>query len=829
MIKLRLGLSRSSRLCPLPWLIAGVTLAFVLVPLATFVQAQNQESQIEAITDPAGADVTAPIPPSEISVEAETTESTLREMRSRSEPDEAIQHIASVVPKNIDRLQAFLDQTRNQLATPISARDLEDLKRRWDREAERLKGTRSRVNERARSLDANIASLNSMRERWGSTLQAARASDAQPAQIEIIRDATVSIEGLEIAFGERRAEVLTLQRQLQQATDITEAAFELLSSASRIEPSRFFSLEAPPLWEVVGDTGLTVGYAEQVRTAWDKTVRELREFGASRRTLLIIHALIFLGLVALLIYWSRRARKLDPDIPHLETTRRILRRPLSSALILAIALALILYPRAPRPVESLALIVLFLPLFRILPGDLLSRQRGLLLALFGLFVLNRAVDLLAYLSLEQRLILLLQSGLVLWVIGYAKGRLYPEGAGDRSRPVKITRAVGRLAQLLVVGAVVANVAGDVRLAATVTRAVVFAGYIALLLYAFYLVLRSLLWIAVRSPRIRVLRMVQRHEALLCRRLLWGARLVLVLLWITESLKALQVYPALRTGLHTVLTAEARFGEVGVSLGDVLGFAVTVWAAFLISRFLRFVLEEDVYGRLHLPRGVPHAFSTGLHYTILLAAFFLAIAATGFGLNRFTILAGAFGVGIGFGLQNVVNNFISGLILLVERPILPGDTVQLGELTGVVKRIGMRSSTVRTWEGAEVIVPNGNLISNEVINWTLSDRLRRIHIDVGVAYGTDPAAVMELLVTTAKTHKDVLPHPAPHALFLGFGESSLDFQLRIWTGFEDFLRVKSEVTLAVERELRAANMEIPFPQRDLHVRSVDPEARKDLRD
>jgi small-conductance mechanosensitive channel len=215
--------------------------------------------------------------------------------------------------------------------------------------------------------------------------------------------------------------------------------------------------------------------------------------------------------------------------------------------------------------------------------------------------------------------------------------------------------------------------------------------------------------------------------------------------------------------------------------------------------------------------VASAVSIGLHYVVLLIGFFLAVAATGADLGKTTILAGAFGVGVGFGLQNVVNNFVSGLILIVERPILPGDTIQIDTLYGEVKRIGLRSSTVRTWEGAEVIVPNGNLISSQVVNWTLSDRQRRLDIDVGVEYGTDPEKVIELLVAAGAAQEGVLQNPAPTCLFLGFGDSSLNFQLRVWTAETWFVKQKSNIAVAVNKALKEAGFTIPFPQRDVHMK------------
>jgi hypothetical protein len=197
-------------------------------------------------------------------------------------------------------------------------------------------------------------------------------------------------------------------------------------------------------------------------------------------------------------------------------------------------------------------------------------------------------------------------------------------------------------------------------------------------------------------------------------------------------------------------------------------------------------------------------------------------------EQITLLAGAFGVGIGFGLQNVVNNFTSGLVLLFERPISVGDAVQIGELFGEVRRIGLRSSTLRTFQGAEVIVPNANLISDQVTNWTLSDRNRRIELPVGIEYGTDPEQVIQLLINVAKAHPDVMAYPEPGALFIGFGDSSLDFELRAWTSqFDSFLRIKSELAIGINNALRDAGITIPFPQRDLHVRSVDPAAAAQL--
>jgi small-conductance mechanosensitive channel len=345
-----------------------------------------------------------------------------------------------------------------------------------------------------------------------------------------------------------------------------------------------------------------------------------------------------------------------------------------------------------------------------------------------------------------------------------------------------------------------------------------SAYLALVANAGVLAADGLVAFALGSRPLRLLRMVQRHAGLLERRahriLCWLA----VGGWALGTLNYLTLLRPAAALVQTVLNAELRRGTMGVSLGDVLAFAITVWLAFQLSALVRFILEEDVYPRVQLARGLPDALTNLLHYAILFLGFLLAVAALGMDLTRVTVLAGAFGVGIGFGLQNVVNNFVSGLIVLFERPIRLGDAIQMGDVAGEVRRIGMRSTTVRTWEGAEVIVPNASVIADKVTNWTLSDRLRRMDVPVGVAYGSAPDTVLELLLAVARAHPGVLSDPEPLAIFLGFGESALKFELRAWTGrFDQWLVIRSELGVAVYAALRDAGIEIPLPQHDVHLR------------
>jgi small-conductance mechanosensitive channel len=198
------------------------------------------------------------------------------------------------------------------------------------------------------------------------------------------------------------------------------------------------------------------------------------------------------------------------------------------------------------------------------------------------------------------------------------------------------------------------------------------------------------------------------------------------------------------------------------------------------------------------------------------------------LTNITILGGAIGVGIGFGLQAIVNNFASGIILLFERPIRVGDMIQLVDLPCTVKKIGLRSTVVSSRDDADIVIPNSDLVTNQVTNWTLSERRMRLRIPVGVAYGSDVPLVMRILKEIAEGNLSVLSNPASSVLFLGFGESSLNFELRVWIkDFLDRFRIQSELIQAIDSRFRSEGVEIPFPQRDLHVRSIDESASSSL--
>ena len=289
--------------------------------------------------------------------------------------------------------------------------------------------------------------------------------------------------------------------------------------------------------------------------------------------------------------------------------------------------------------------------------------------------------------------------------------------------------------------------------------------------------------------------------------------VLLMIW--------RVYDSLEEALKGLLAFGFNLGSQRISVGLVIASAGIIYGSFFISWVIQKLLMDEVFVRRKVETGVRLSVGRLVHYVLVVVGFSLALLALGFEFTKLTIMVSALGVGIGFGLQSVVNNFVSGLILLFERPIRVGDYIELGGKWAEVKNIGLRATTLQTFDQADVIIPNADLVTNPVTNWTLSNRRVRATVPVGVAYGSDVTLVMETLLASAKANPKVTNTPASQVLFLKFGENSLDFELRVWIwDAEERLTVISELHQAIDRIFREAKIEIAFPQRDLHLRSLD---------
>ena len=372
---------------------------------------------------------------------------------------------------------------------------------------------------------------------------------------------------------------------------------------------------------------------------------------------------------------------------------------------------------------------------------------------------------------------------------------------------------------LIVTALLANIFGYFRLSDLLTHGTVVSAYRAVALYTVFVVGKSIISSTLRNSR--RLAILHTEADRLTRQLSFTLGLVMFLVWLNTALNVFTVRETAYGAISAALKYPISIGSATFAFSNILAFVLTLLLGYLIATLTRTILGEVILPRLKLERGLPNAIATITHYVVLVLIFVLALAASGVELSKFTLFTGALGVGLGFGLQNVVNNFVSGLILLFERPIRVGDLLDVKGIAGEVTKIGFRSSTLHCFDGSDLIIPNADLISQQVVNWTLTGTRRQILLSVHVAHGNDPTRVRDLLRETVSAHPEVLESPKPMALFLGFGDSALNFEVRFWAPRPQVvLPLKSDVALSIAAALNEAGIKVPIPQRDLYIKSTD---------
>ena len=296
-------------------------------------------------------------------------------------------------------------------------------------------------------------------------------------------------------------------------------------------------------------------------------------------------------------------------------------------------------------------------------------------------------------------------------------------------------------------------------------------------------------------------------------ILVNGTLVLLVIW--------RIFDHSQDAVDAIMGYEFTFGELALSVKMVALVIVILYLTVIISWVIQAFVDSQIMTPRKMELGIKESLKRLVHYGLFTFGFLVAVSIAGLDLQKITILVGAFGVGIGFGLQNIVNNFVSGLILLFERPVKVGDIINIDQEWGTITRIGLRSTVFETFDNSEVIVPNADLIAQKVTNWTFSNKMARVVLPVGVIYGSPLEKVLEILNKAAKEHTEVLLNPAPNSIFEGFGNSSIDFKLRFWVrNIEERLRIRTEVALIIDRLFREEDIVIAFPQLDLHLRSID---------
>jgi small-conductance mechanosensitive channel len=742
----------------------------------------------------------------------------LASVQSRLAATPGVVQIEEELPQRTVRVRERLDATTRMLAERPAVGLLDDLAASWQTTREQLSVWTEVLAVELARLGAERRHLSRLEEVWRRTVEEARRAGGAEG-LAPMADRTLA----QIVTGRRgvagaESRLLAVQDEVTATVARCDAALAAIARARRGLRPGLLARDAPPLWKWSRPRGGLAEVASRFRGAVATEVAVVRQFVEEHAASLPLHGLAFVALLAGLLALRRRAA----GWPAADTGRlapaRILQFPVAAALIPSL---LALPGPLPRVGRALLAVAVLVPAARVLRALVEADVRRWLYVAVTAVVLHQLRELLSVSTALDQWLLLAETvaeGVALgWLL--RRGRIERADAPSVSRPLALARrGLGWLALAALAAVALLAAVGYLHLARATSDLVLTSAYRGLVLYAAVRIGESLFAAALRVRPLRLLHLVERHGGLLERRAGTLLRWLALIAWAYSTLAAIDPGGVLLQAVARVLTARSGWGAVSASLGDILAFLLTVWLSFRLSALLRFVFEEDVAPRVDLPRGTTYTLQLLGHYVVILLGFLIGLAALGLDLTRLTILAGALGVGVGLGMQDVARNFVSGLVLLLERPIQVGDAIQLGELEGEVRHIGLRASRIRTWKGAEVTVPNGSLVADRVVNWTLSDRMRRIDLPVGVALGADPDRVRALLLGVARGHAAVLTDPPPLSLFLGFGDGALLFELRVWTKrFEESLVLRSDLGIALHDALRAAGIEIAVPRREVHLR------------
>lgn len=756
------------------------------------------------------------IPLPQIADQAEDLERQLREISKHLNSPPELMDLEEDVEAHARQFRDRARQTEELLAGIPNLMRLQDEERYWRVFAERHSTQRRLLTDRAADIEGKMRWLEDQQEKWQAVWNEVQPQAGLEVVAQRVRTALDEIEKLRTQAQQQLSLVLTSQNRIsEQNRDVSDVRRKLSEAYERLR-ERLLERDSRPLWAAGEHSAADQPIGSLIYVSAGRWFAASADFLRAKMPLGILAAGIYL--IVFLMALGARNYLVSKNGKNVVEGSQLLRRPFSGALLITLFATIGIYFSAPSAVLFLVSLLSLVSVLRLLPLLVESGMRKIVSTLYFFYLAAWLYLMLQFGTTFHRelfaVIIFLALAVFAWQVRPSRLRLLPVPAW-RSRLLFAGAAIGLL---LLAASLLANILGFFSLSQVLGIATLFSAFAVVLLYTLARILHLGLVILVNSTWFQSLPDA-RGDAIER----WGWRMAVMgaaFLWFNFVLYLFTVRASLVSALHSVLQYQLGFGKFHVTLGGICSLIILLLLGYVIANVASFFLGSILLPNVSLKGGMAYAISRVTYYILLVSLFFAALTSAGVELNKFTVITGALGVGVGFGLQNIVNNFASGLIVLFERPIRVGDTVEVSGVAGIVRRIGARSSTVLTAQGAEVIFPNSTLVSNQVINWTLSSARRRAEIPIGVSYSADPESVLKLLIEVATTNSRVLTYPEPEALFLGFGENALKFQLTFWASQSAWFELQSEVGLAVFRSLRQAGIEIPFPQRDLHLRSLD---------
>lgn len=622
---------------------------------------------------------------------------------------------------------------------------------------------------------------------------------ARTAQVSIERKMDLAVE---VSSAARKANVVLYNQTMRLDRMLKEGIRSRnFAAAPLLFSGAFWKMLNQELWREVGSSLVTY--------------LEIQKQSLLRSSQTLLSIVFIASLVVLAFRWC--AVKLQ----YAGYWQGLGRRPMAASLLVSLHTFILFYTigNIPKPSwNSLVILVLLIAVMRLSKILVSDSKVNFLVIRLTLFML--VTFLLHQLNLPAPIIRLYVFYSVLFGLVYCILHLY-RNRKKSSTSMSLWFYKGVVLYLLILLAML--IFGMDELAVQIFISMVTSGVYGVILWMFYM----LIIIGIEAGlKLAPNQLFSTNSKSLTNHLRPVLALFCFVLFTVFSMAKWYIYPSEAIAFIELISFDFSFLGLEISMKFIMLCGLVVYLTYLCSKAIQGFLKQVVLPDYSIDIGVQYSITRLVNYFIVLTGLIILLSILGVELTKLTIFGSALGVGIGFGLQAIVNNFASGLILLFERPVKMGDMVQLGTDIGEVKNVGLRSTLIQTLDNAEIVVPNSDLITHQITNWTLSEKQSRISVKIGAAYGSDIEDILGILKRCADEHPQVLTRPEPKPLFLAFGESSLEFELRAWIqDFNQRYDVLSELNQEIASEFNEHGIQIPFPQRDLHIKTIDDEIQQ----
>jgi len=764
--------------------------------------------------------IVAPVPIKiiDINYEIERVERDFTMLKNKLKPDARFYEIDSVFKNYNIFLEKEAESFKSYNPYNLSKYFLESTYRSWEGFSLKLGGWKLEINGRIKTTLDDITELDKTIKIWDLTLKSEAFSAEPEASKKRVKEVIKRASDFRIELQMQKREYILLEDDI---TDVFAFCTKIIDEVSLLQQhlqDSLFVAVVPPIWNIKVSQSDFLPITPRLNKARRENAKNLRNYFETQSMSLFWIGIVMIVVFFVVLRYRYRKIELDNDEPGRKGIERILiKLPVLSIISLILVFFHLIFPYHPVLIGLIISLALLINMSYILRDFIDQISLKFIIKIILLLLVNDLEVIFWYFGNVANYYVLFETVLGVFLmsnylkpINWKKFKtLVPEN--------KVVLLLALFTFIFYFISFLTNFFGYLNLSVLLVKAGVHVPVISIILYGLYKILEVVIKSLVRIGKESKSNVLANYWDNIEKRAVQILRVFGIYYWFVLFMVAFEVSRSVFVSISDFFTQERSVGTLNITIGGIFAMIIILLITVIISRFLKFIIEDVSLKRAKLPRGVPAAISVTIRYFLIVLGVMFALSAAGIELGKFSLLAGALGVGIGFGLQNIVNNFISGLILIYERPLQVGDTIEVENLLGQVNRIGIRSSNVKTYDGAEVVVPNGNLISNQLINWTLSDNKRRIDFRVGVSYGSDPNQVLEILEKVAKENEDTLKDPSPKALFDEFGDSSLNFRLLYWVPYDIGIGTKSDVAIAIFNKFKENDIEIPFPQVDLHMK------------